>query len=406
MSKQTELLKSMERDFGITRQIFLNLRTGWYDNSKGKSNLVFAKHITQEQIQGRYRLNFNDNTLGIQEFFFDLEWSSFIEEGIEIKVVTKQIADQYFPRLKRATKRLLFPVMKYIPKRFIYIRASGTGLHVVFFLRGLSGMQEWEMITKFFILKSKLKNTKHADRLVFGLDTETMLSSDRKIAEFGSWNKLKKDFKREVSYLNYATYLPVDDFFKATPYPFCSDFNLVKYPEKYEYHEVSKRLLKDAVRFKPLIVEDSQLSTKSILSSKSQNPSSSLTHSEVRQIIEFSGIIPEDDPAFHLVKNCNCYWNMLRDANATWYARQFLVKFLKYSLGLNREQILELIYKYHGWSDYNPRITTFYVNKHFRKGTCETKVTKPPRKKTLVKYGLCDNKCKECVYLNAAVRTG
>ena len=398
MSKQAELLKAMEKDFGITRQIFLNLRTGWYDNSKGKSNLVFAKHLTQEQIQGRYRLNLNDSTLGIQEFFFDAEWSAFSEDGREIKVVTKSITDKYFPRLKRAAKKLIFPVMKYIPKRFIYIRASGTGLHLVFFLRGLQSMSEWELITRFFILKSRLKNTKHADRLVFGLDTETMLSSDRKIAEFGSWNKLKKDFKKEVSYLNYATYLSVDDFFRAKHYPFCSDFNSATYPEKYEYHEVSKRLLKDAARFKPVIVEDSQLSTKSILPSKSQNPTISLTSSESRQIIEFKEIIPENDPAFQLVKNCNCYWNMLRDANATWYARQFLVKFLKYSLGLNREQILELIDKYHGWSDYNPRITTFYVNKHFRKGTCETKVQKPPRKKTLIRYGLCNGQCMECVY--------
>src|SRR3989344_2114525 len=311
MSKQTELLKAMEKDFGITRQILLNLRTGWYDNSKGKSNLVFAKHITQEQIQGRYRLNFNDNTLGIQEFFFDLEWSSFIEEGIEIKVVTKQIADQYFPRLKRATKRLLFPVMKYIPKRFIYIRASGTGLHVVFFLKGLSGMQEWEMITKFFILKSKLKNTKHADRLVFGLDTETMLSSERKIAEFGSWNKLKKDFKKEVSYLNYATYLSVDNFFKAKHYPFCDKFESVKYPERYEYYELTKRLLKDAKRAIPDNIDNDTLSTNNAVSIKSHNTTNSLLSSEKRQIVEFNGIIPEDDHAFQLVENCNCYWNML-----------------------------------------------------------------------------------------------
>ena len=91
---------------------------------------------------------------------------------------------------------------------------------------------------------------------------------------------------------------------------------------------------------------------------------------------------------------------MIRDSNATWYARQFLVKYLKYVLKLNIEQILDLIHKYNGWSDYNPRITAFYVNKHFRKGTCETKVEKPPRKKTLIKYGLCENKCEKCVYDN------
>ena len=398
MSKQAELLKSMEKDFGITRQIFLNIKTGWYDNSKGKSNLVFAKHLTQEQIQGRYRLNLNDSTLAIQEFFFDAEWSSYTEDGKEIKVVTKTITDQYFPKLKRATKRLIFPLMKYIPKRFIYIRASGTGLHLIFFLRGLQSMSEWELITRFFILKSKLKNTKHADKLVFGLDTETMLSSDRKIAEFGSWNKLKKDFKKEVNYLNYATYLSVDDFFKAKHYPFCSDFNLVKYPEKYEYYEITKRLMQDAKRAIPDSINNSTLSTNNTVSTKPHNPANSLLLSETRQIVEFNDTIPEDDPAYRLIKDCKCYWNMLRDANATWYARQFLVKYLKYVLNLNREQILALIDKYTAWSDYNPRITAFYVNKHFRKGTCETKVQKPPRKKTLIKYGLCENKCKDCVY--------
>src|SRR3989338_11521625 len=272
MSKQTELLKAMEKDFGITRQIFLNLKTGWYDNSKGKSNLVFAKHIDKEQIQGRYRLNLNDNTLEIQEFFFDAEWSPFTFIGKEIKVVTKAITDQYFPRLKRATKKLLFPVMKYIPKRFIYIRVSGTGLHLIFFLKGLQSMADWEQITRFFILKSKLKNTKHADKLVFGLDTETMLSSDRKIAEFGSWNKLKKDFKKKISYLNYSTYLSVDDFFKAKHYPFCDKFESVKYPEKYEYYELTKKLLQDARRAIPNIIENSILSTNNVVYLKSQSP--------------------------------------------------------------------------------------------------------------------------------------
>ena len=398
MVNQVELLKAMEKDFGITRQIFLNLKTGWYDNSKGKSNLVFAKHITLGQIQGRYRLNLADSTLGIQEFFFDLEWSPYSEDGKEIKVVTNQITDKYFLRLKLAAKRLLFPVMRYIPKRFIYIRASGTGIHIIFFLHGLLSVSEWELITKYFIFKSKLKNTKNSYRLVFGLDKDTVLSSERKIAEFGSWNKLKKDFKQEVNYLNYATYLSVDEFFKANHYPFCPDFMSVKYPEKYEYHEVSKRLLNDAKKIITESTEESQLSTNKMYSAKSPNLAIASDSSEERQIVEFSGTIPENDPAYQLVKNCKCYWNMLRDANATWYARQFVVKYLKYVLKLDREEILELIHKYNGWSDYNPRITAFYVNKHFRKGTCETKVEKPPRKKTLIKFGLCDNKCDNCIY--------
>src|SRR3989338_1028420 len=299
MSKQTELLKAMEKDFGITRQIFLNLKTGWYDNSKGKSNLVFAKHIDKEQIQGRYRLNLNDNTLGIQEFFFDAEWSPFTFDGKEIKIVTRNITEQYFPRLKRAAKKLLFPVMKYIPKRFIYIRVSGTGLHLIFFLRGLQNMSEWEQITRFFILKSKLKNTKHADELVFGLDTETMLSSDRKVAEFGSWNKLKKDFKEEVSYLNYATFLSVDAFLKAKEYPFCPTFADVQYPERYQCLEAPKRLIEDAKNAN-LEAEESPITpAKEGIGLK--NNDLPLSNSEKRIIKNFEGTIPESDPAYRLI---------------------------------------------------------------------------------------------------------
>ena len=77
MQSQLELLKEMEQDFGITRPIFLNLKTGWFDNSKGKSNMVSAKDITLEPVQGRYRLNLTDNLLRVQEFFFDIEWNPF-----------------------------------------------------------------------------------------------------------------------------------------------------------------------------------------------------------------------------------------------------------------------------------------------------------------------------------------
>src|SRR3989338_10230341 len=124
MQTQINLLRQMEQDFKITRKIFLNLKTGWFDNCKGKSNLASAKELTLEQIQGRYRLNLNDNLLKVQEFFFDIEWSPFTDEGKKIAMITKDIANKYFPRLKRATKRILFSILKYLPKDFIYIITS------------------------------------------------------------------------------------------------------------------------------------------------------------------------------------------------------------------------------------------------------------------------------------------
>ena len=381
MPTQSILLRNMERDFKITRKIFLNIKTGWFDNSKNKSNLVSAKDIAVDQIQGRYRLNLNDNELKIQEFFFDLEWSAFTEEGKKIKVITKQIVDDYFPRLKRATKRLLFILFKYIPKDFIYIRVSGSGLHLIFFLKGLKNMDEWRLITQYLIYKSKLPNTKRAENLAFGLDSETIISSDRKIAEFGSWNKLKKDLKKEMDYLNYATYLTVDEFFKAKHYPFCSDLKSVKYPQ-YQYLVLPKKLLEDA---------------KAAKIDEAVHPIKDLMPVKDNLIVSSKIIIPNLDSAIHL-KKCPAYWNILRKNETEWYERHFLVKFLKYFLKLDKPEIIELIDKYNCWNDYNKQTTGYYIRKHFRQGTCETKIQRPVKRKTLIKYRLCKRKCKSCVY--------
>ena len=376
---QKSLLIRMENDFQIGRKIFLNLATGWYDRSRHGSNLVHAGEITAPHIQGRYRLNLADNKLRIQEFFFDLEWSNYTEDGQEIKVITKQIVNAYFPRLKQAALKLLGIILQYIPKQSISIRASGSGLHIIFFLKGVKSAEEWHKITSYLIKKSSLPNTKNAKTLVFGLDKDTILSSDRKIAEFGSWNRLKKDFKKEADYLNFATYLSVDEFLKAESYPFCPDLKGVKYPAKYEYCTLPEKLRSDSMSIK----EEFTL----------QNP---IFNTEGQNIIRYGGIIEKDVSL--LTKYCPCYWNILRDSEATWYARQFLVKFLKYALNMDKKQILSLIDKYTAWSDYNPKITAFYVSKHFREGTCETKVKKPPRRETLVKYGLCKGESKKCVY--------
>ena len=380
---QTELLRNMEKDFKITRKIFLNLKTGWFDNSKKRSNLVFAKDITVDHIQGRYRLNLNDNELKIQEFFFDLEWSAFTEDGTKMGLITEKIVNIYFTRLKKAAKRLLFILLKYIPKDYIYIRVSGSGLHIIFFLKGLEDNDEWGLITRYLIHKSKLSNTKNAEKLVFGLDKDTILSSDRKISEFGSWNKLKKELKGEVDYLNYATYLTVDDFFKAKHYPLCPDLKSVKYPDEYKYFNLPEKLLDDSKDFKAQ--EPVKDQAKTILRpAKPCRPVSCDDHQ-----------IP--------IKKCPAYWSILRKRETEWYERHFLVKFLKYTMKMSMKEILDLFDRYTCWSDYKLSTTKYYVRKHFREGTCETKVKKPPKKKTLIKYGLCNDDCKGCVYNNRKI---
>lgn len=375
----------MEENFQITRPIFLNISTGWFDRSKNGSNLVLAKDITVEPIQGRYRLNLNDNKLGIQEFFFDLEWSPYAEQGEEIKVISKEVVNDYFPRLKKAGKVLLSNILQYVPQRFVYVRASGSGLHIIFFLKGLTCMYEWYKITSYLINASDLPNTKNAKSLVFGLDKDTILSSDRKISEFGSWNKLKKELKKEVDYLNYAQYLTVDEFLASKDYPFCDNPDEVRYPH-YEYTDLNPKLLLDANT-------EGHTTTQPIYHKPA--PLKPCAEAVLRDLNPISASSPAS-----ILNRCPAYLSMLRKKDTEWYERHFLVKYLKYVLGLSKSEILELFSKYAGWSDYTPKATAYYVNKHFREGTCETKVQKPPRKETLIKYGLCVDNCKfDCICL-------
>jgi hypothetical protein len=295
--------------------------------------------------------------------------------------------------LKYAAEKLLSIVLKYIPKEKIYIRASGSGLHVIFFLKGLRMMEEWQMITNYLIAKSKLPNTKNADKLVFGLDKDTILSTDRKIGEFGSWNKLKKDLKGEVDYLNYATYLSVDDLFKANHYPFRPYSFQVKYPNRLKYFDMPINLLQDANQY------SSEQPNESI--GRKQLTNTQLNSATNTTVVKKNIFVSMYDTAYN-ISHCPAYWSILRKRETEWYERHFLVKFLKYNQNLSKNQIAQLIKDYACWSDYDPKVTNYYLNKHFREGTCETKVKSPPKQATLIKYGLCKNKCKECVYSSSS----
>ena len=340
----------MELDFGISRKIFLDVATGWYDFSKRGSNLVSAKDISIPHIQGRYRLNACDNAKRVQEFFFDLEWSSFTPHGEKVDLVTRELVDYYFPQLREAAFQVLDILLPFIPKQHVYIRASGTGLHIIFFLEGLQD-GDWEAITQFIIVKSSLPNTKHASSLVFGLDADTIISSDRKISEH---------------------------------YPFCPKFEAVRYPERYRSYPVPERLLTEAKSLPPPA------------SPIPRKQSTSLPTAQKRVIVPFEGDIPLDDPASQ-VRKCSAYWNILRSRDTEWYERPFLVKHLIYVLKLTEQEILKLIGTYRCWDDYDPKITRFYVRKHFREGSSYSKVKKAPRLETLVKYGLCE-KGHRCEY--------
>jgi hypothetical protein len=367
----------MEEDFQLSKPVFVDLKTGWYDRSLGKNNIVFAKDITVCPVQGRYRVNADANKKGISEFWFDAEFKTGKKE-----VLTKALVNERFSKLKRVVEKLLKFVLLYLPKDKVYVKESGSGFHVYFFLEGCD-QKTWEIITRFVLQRVKLPNTKNADRLTFGLDIDSILSSERKISEVGSWNKVKRDFKGEVDYLNFNTYLSVDDFFKLCSYPFCSVLEDVCYPNQYNSSPIPEKLLKEAR-------EADSVGT--------MEGSSCLALQKPSRVLEFKGIIKKEDVAYQLRKYCDCYWRILRDPHAPWFARNFLVKWLIYSMKLEKAEILELIDKYNAWGDYDPRITAFYVNKHFRDGTNESRVKRPPKKETLKKYGLCVNNFGECVY--------
>jgi len=81
-----------------------------------------------------------------------------------------------------------------------------------------------------------------------------------------------------------------------------------------------------------------------------------------------------------------------------WQDREFLVKFLKYFLGLGFEEIKEFVARYNGWANFNPKITEEKIGQHFREGSYATRVRTYVRKKTLVKFGLCPDNCRKCIY--------
>ncbi len=359
------------------KPLFLNLRTGWFDRSMYGSNLVFAKDIAVSFIQGRYRVNADSNKMNISEFWFDAEFKTGKKE-----VLTKVLVNQRFLRLKKVVVKLLRFLLLYFPKDKLYIKASGSGFHVYFFLKDCD-KETWELFIHHILYRVRIPNTKHVSELTFGLDIDSILSSERKISEIGSWNKVKKDFKHEVNYLNFNTWVSVDKFFELVSYPFCSSSESVQYPLQYECCNMSEKLLREAKKAKSIGTRES---------------SNSLLLTKPSRVLEFKGNIQKNDSAYQLQKHCSCYWNILRNPDSQWYARNFLVKWLIYSMQLEKAEILELINKYNAWSDYEPRITAFYVEKHFKEGTNESKVKRPPKKETLIKYGLCKNKSKRCVY--------
>ena len=370
---QKQLFIQIEKDFKITKPIFLNAEN-WYDTS-----LCFADDLTSHSI-GRYRINTEFSKSKTAEFWFDVESTSYDKDGNKIKLITKDLVNSRFPKLKKILIILSLPILKHFPdKNKIYVRVSGSGLHLFFFVKNISSKQ-WLNLTRYFIDKSKLKNTKGADKLVYGIDIDSVISVKRKIRETFSSNIDKIQLKK-VDYKNYCSCFTLNEFFKLKKYPFCKTLKDAVSPKNYLSFNLPKPLLN--------ISSDYNHKTEDSIEKRKNKIDDRKTAVIIPTNV--AGMIQE-------LAKCPAYWYMLRNKNADWYERNFLVKWMKYGLKLNEKQILDLLKNNSGWSDFDLSITANYIRKHFTDGTPETKYKAPIRKKVLERYGFCDNGCKECVY--------
>jgi hypothetical protein len=131
---------------------------------------------------------------------------------------------------------------------------------------------------------------------------------------------------------------------------------------------------------------------KRILSTKPVTIEKPISRPEVRALSTV-------EAAYEDLKECPAYYMILKEPNSRqWQDREFLVKYLKYFLGLGFDEIKELITRYNGWTDFNPEITEKKIKAHFIDGSYATKVKTYVRKKTLMKFRLCSDNCKVCIY--------
>jgi len=105
------------------------------------------------------------------------------------------------------------------------------------------------------------------------------------------------------------------------------------------------------------------------------------------------------EKAYSFLKRCPAYYQILKEATSKqWQDREFLVKFLKYFMKLGKVDIKQLVARHNAWGNFDPKITGQKIDAHFTDGTYATKVKKYVLKPTLIKFGLCPDNCKKCIY--------
>ena len=350
--QQKDFFQRMEQEFQIVQPIFLNSSSYWNDNK-----LVHATDISTNSI-GRYRLDFSMNKNSIQELWFDLEAKH------SSSIISQYQVNKSFLNLKNVIESLLYVLSQYFPKDKIYIKASGSGFHVSVFVKGIQSVAHFKSVMLFLIQDAGLPNTKSIAH--FGVDIPATISSRHKIRclSGSNYDKVKK---AAVDYVNYASFISVDDFLSLKSYPFCSNKNNVRFPSCYSIVALPDILIK---------LKD---------------------NSDTAQL---SDCIKQ---SFHAVPDrtnllCPAYYSILKNPDAEWYSRNYLVKWLRFVLKMDEKAIIDYLEQHCEWSDFNRNTTEYFVHKHFQSGTPEAQIRKPVRKKTLHKLGYCKGGCDGCCY--------
>src|SRR3989344_8062370 len=221
VASQRRLLHGLELDFRVTRPLFLDSPRSWADMF-----LVRAQQLTQRSI-GRYRLDFDMNEAGVQELWFDLEAS-----GPEPK--TRGWVEQQWPALQVCIQRLLGLLCAHIPEEKVYLTASGTGLHVRAFVRGIRSEAHRKALLHHLISEAKLGNSKCGG---VGCDIPATMSFRRKVREVGACKEDKR-LAGKADYTHYCTWIPSAELDALQGYPFCEHAEDVRYPSRYETVEL------------------------------------------------------------------------------------------------------------------------------------------------------------------------
>jgi len=219
VASQHQLLHSLERDCNVTRSLFLNTSHSWADTF-----LVQASQLTKRSL-GRYRLDFDMNTAGIQELWFDLE-----TDGPKLK--TKAWVQQHWQPLRDCALRLVNMLCTHLPEDCVYVTASGTGLHIRAFVRGINSPDHRDALLYHLLDRASIENSKGDKRT--GCDYPSTFSIRKKVRSIGAPNADKR-YTGKADYTHYCTWTPTTTLRTLRGYPFCADTGKVQYPLRYRF---------------------------------------------------------------------------------------------------------------------------------------------------------------------------